>query len=1010
MSDRILLNEAERDRILAAELTGLLHDLGKLRPEFAREKLAQVGNDKYPSNTQRREFERSARISEPHGGILEPARVYPAPATEDWLARILNHAQWAKVLALPADWFPTPPVQAQGLGDPLRQHHAKDKFPQLSFLGDLYTYAADIRDSALDKGAGQTKTGKQHPERAHIADSLGRDREAYNEARLEAAWEQISELLAASLLDFDGSQSVPSLRQTHLERIAAQFRQALGETRRPTNDVTLWHHSYAAASLFKAAVAELTLRKRELGEQLQEAGESALFELDKMGLLRFRLLGIRWDWQGLTEAALQPVVWTALAERRQQAVLDLKHLLEVEQPIGNVLYEDDDGVVLAVPSLDAVTGPGLAESRRFAAELLDPLLPALEQALTPLGVGTSVHLLWSVPRLYLTDYRAVLAPNSGAAGHRLLQIGAATLADLWRKAAQDGGLVQVCPQCGLRPGRAREFALTESTLRQGETDLAATKSYCSTCTEMSSLPARRERRRKTEAWFGVQPRGWDLAKMTEARNAGGNARVALISVFIDGASVLDGQAFITQVARPFDDLSFTDAAPVPESIAAAGDWLQQLLTRLKQADFTPDKAETQVAQILAGDGFWLYVGKQGQPKDGRATGTLAERTRHVAEDFFFREAVPEGLGLVRHDGDRLALFGQRKHASPGRLTRLWDDLRELWRACMAKMGERTDNWLMPISLDARGFRAIVAAGDAQAVLTTLQDELQQRFAKLRGGLAPHISAVAFRHKFPLYVAMDALRRLEARIPEQSWQDWTVTASEMDKAEPLLQLAFATPQGSVQWPVDLSTGDPEQPDLWHPHAICTSRPAGPGRIVHFKDLQVGETIRLRPATFDFAILDGTAERYRLIYDEQGFRPHFIFGHPGRRAYLLEQLPRFFDLTETVRRAWTESQAKTLSGQMIECYETWVRDVPPALREAGREAWLAHCEAILRRYLLVEPRRRALRQGYALSDWQDLLGDIRAHLENGLFFDAMDWLSLLEKTAAPDVKSTSPTPSA
>jgi hypothetical protein len=173
-------------------------------------------------------------------------------------------------------------------------------------------------------------------------------------------------------------------------------------------------------------------------------------------------------------------------------------------------------------------------------------------------------------------------------------------------------------------------------------------------------------------------------------------------------------------------------------------------------------------------------------------------------------------------------------------------------------------------------------------------------------------------------------------------------------------------------------------LWYPHVICTSRETGPGRIIHVKDLKEGEMKELKPATFDFAVLEGTARRYQLAYDEKtGCRYHFILGESGRPPYLLEQMPEILNLVPETLKDWDATRRKGIFIQVVECYEKWLRDVPKELKEQGRQAWHTHVNAILSRYLHKDVQHKK----------EEFLG----MLDDGRFFDAFEWADFVEKSA-------------
>ena len=594
--------------------------------------------------------------------------------------------------------------------------------------------------------------------------------------------------------------------------------------------------------------------------------------------------------------------------------------------------------------------------------------------------------------MYLTDYPEVMATDwteSSSDRQRLLQVGEDELYRLWGKQTGADQQVQICPQCGLRPGQARELAINESSLNADDED--GPSSLCDHCQTLVADKAYVQRRREAQQLFGFEPATFNLQEIRNKGNRPGNARVVMLSLRVNIEAIAKGQTLLTQQARPMADLREMQTICASSAEKAGDDLENKVLKRLRQGGDKQSLCEHITAELandaclIVGDNYWLDFQEQKnnfKGNDGRVVGEPAEKALRLLDEFFLREFIPEDAGLYRHDGDKLLLFGMRKHASPGRLARTWDDLQELWRQILWDIAGDTQHWLMPLSLDAGGFRVIVAANDARNALKRIQQRVTEKLGKVRAGLDVHVSALAFREKFPLYIALDALRRMERRIAKTPPQTWKLMSSAPNRDGTLL-LNWETPQGPVEWTVSLKTGDPHQSDLWYPHAICVSRPQGPGRLVRLDQIEAGEKIRLRPSTFDFMALDGTARRYDLRYDAQGRRPHFILGESGRRPYLLEQLPELLQLA--AQTGWNPSQTKGIVGQIIECYEKWVRDVPAELRPQGREAWRGHCEAIFRRYLKDKEVRARLIELFKDEERACLL------------FDAFEWSGFIEKDA-------------
>ncbi len=103
-----------------------------------------------------------------------------------------------------------------------------------------------------------------------------------------------------------------------------------------------------------------------------------------------------------------------------------------------------------------------------------------------------------------------------------------------------------------------------------------------------------------------------------------------------------------------------------------------------------------------------------------------------------------------------------------------------------------------------------------------------------------------------------------------------------------------------------------------------------------------------------------------------------GKEGCSPLLLESFDGFSRLIDD--SGWERSKIKGLQGEMVETYEKWVRDVPVALRETGREAWHSHLRNMLLRYVKGDDglRERLFRS-----------------IIDGRFFDAVEWTTFVPK---------------
>ena len=961
------LKENEKNTILACEIAGYLHDLGKLHYGFMGDSISGCDKFEKPKGVE------SSNISNPHGAILELGRHYPSNLELENFAELnvlLNclkdNEKWASILKI-ADLCKDDTIQATGLGATIRQHHANSKFPEneLSLLGDIYSFCADIRDSALDKGSGNTETGKQVKDSAEMINSFGLHKSEYSKEILENSWKNVVSNLYKLLTDGNATNDVLITRNKVLKNLKNDFLNTLGETRRPTNDVPLQNHAYSTASFFKSAIAEGFLRQ---DFKLWQEQKSGLFDLSKLGLIRFRLLGIRWNWQQLIKGLLSPVAMISLSEIRREVIEKLQVLFEQKSVIGNLIYKDDNGALFLLPGFYE----GSSDDNKKQAEVLfkekvltDEFLAEINIIISELGTGTAYNLYWTEPTLYLTDYAEALGLKNNADSKRVLycQANENALRELWNKRNNSAkNLQHICPQCGIRPANTFEFDYNQSKVKD--------QPLCSECTLLSNDEARKNRKFIFEEQFGFKPKSLDLSNLV--KNNDNNSRVAIFSVQVNAEQIANGNALITQLARPFFDIKNKE-----DTLKAAndlGDYFDKLLKTLP----TLDKNDNSVENLL-GDEYWL------KKTDGRG------EPLEVAKNFFLRESadLPAQLKLVRHDGDRLALFAMRKHPSPARLQRLWENLYELWKEIIVELGEEFKTEIIPLSLDSSGFRFVVAANNSTTVVQRINGKLQQSLNKLKGSLAVHLSCIVTNAKFPFYLALETLNKMENRITKIHYQSWKLLNNPKKDNDGFINLTWQTSQGEVDWKIDVTTSDKNQDDIWHSYFILNKRDdkeveTGPNRLVYIKDLKANDEVLIMPSTFDFMALEGTARRHQLYYNENLRRPHWVMGEKGCTPLLLDTFNDFVKLVENA--GWNDGdtnygKAKRLMGEMVETYEKWVRDVPEFLRQKGQEAWESHLKNMLDRYC---PKVDKMAKENILSTIKD-----------GRFFDAIEWLTFIGK---------------
>lgn len=237
------INE-EQSQILAGEIGVLLHDIGKCHPDFIRKNSLEGGKG----------FD--------HGAIDRFIKHELVNLLQD---RKFNF----KIKEKPSDIYSI-----------ITEHHNNSCSNDLIKL----VQSCDRLDSADDKGVVRKK---QSINNTIISTSFGYPKEMVDLNCLKSRLNELEERLIGILKDYiAGRTSLIEFRKliTKTNNLKVTFSHALGETRIPANDVTLWDHSYSTASLFKSVLCSMVLGENPRPQKL-----------------KWRIFGVCWDGVGFIE-------------------------------------------------------------------------------------------------------------------------------------------------------------------------------------------------------------------------------------------------------------------------------------------------------------------------------------------------------------------------------------------------------------------------------------------------------------------------------------------------------------------------------------------------------------------------------------------------------------------------------------------------------------------------------------------------------------------------------------
>lgn len=431
--------------------------------------------------------------------------------------------------------------------------------------------------------------------------------------------------------------------------------QALGETRQPANDVTLWAQSHGVASLYKPVLAALAMG---LDPCPKKNGS-----LDYNNVT-WRLLGIGWNGRGFVERGRRPGDILRRQELLDEIVAEIQQRLEVTHPIGNQFYRDLNGVFF--------TFPGIEDGA--AAELVGQLAPEL----VGLVRDRSDNELWpfftlSKPRRTLTAItKEIKALGQLAAAPRVAALLSMEQAGSGRReqllvdgpilaAPRDGQ--EVCPVCQLRAKQ-----------REDET--------CKICQDRRSNRQRdwQENRQGETIW---------LDEVADA-----NGRLALVTIKFDLSRWLSGEWLTTAFSQTFDDWWSSDRMKAVledqeqrkslESITSLVAPTAEVATAILNAVVTGQVTRDQKFEASLLSTFFKDIRASHKKNAFNYIGTFLENLSGRINDDVGYRLTPSDLAT--------AVFTQ--NASPARLARIWEETETF-----------LDKWIGELATETCGVRS-----------------------------------------------------------------------------------------------------------------------------------------------------------------------------------------------------------------------------------------------------------------------------------------------------------------
>jgi len=830
MSSLLKKLEDNRTAILLAEIGAYLHDLGKAREEFV-EHYAENGGSGWDGHNFPSKLPNNLKE------LLEKIKV-----------EICNeHAS---------------------LLDFIEKHHKEKEgdgnlsdcdVPPLIRLLYAGWNGYDGMDSGLDKGSAQTK---QKKDSIFISTAFGHEptKNKMENNLIDKLGNEIINHVIEALQRYTQDSDVVRLRMDILKNTKEYYLKFLGETRRPANDVTLWDHSYSVASLYKCAIVK----------NIIDCSRASFDPLD----FRWNILSINLSVLSVLAKSIKIGDVLGYKEKIDEAFREIKTLIELTYPIGNEIYRDTTGIYFIIPDIEV--GELKEEIFKELKEEIFKKLKEIEPAfmaeimikeMQPIKVNnykfncinqTQIASYIKSQRRNLENVlkenlKRILPESRNDALKEIPYPTSNNRLPLDKFIGENWDNKEVCPICRFRP-------------------MEENSDGCEHCLK--------RRKSRAENWIENPPQTIWLDEVSDH-----NDRVALLI----GSFILDKWLDGTLVKTFAINKTPESKNPSPARIRRCWETTQEFIqTTIFEGilDKYPFGTNTPFNELRR-----KRIEITIEPSSGIPIGATLDididgvRLSPVCVDdnkgIFITETNLQILSNKGETLNEIALWMQGKNIKVKRENdNKWQ---EGYKISMAKPADdRLQDYIPYIKIYEYPdqFMALVPAYDAFDIAKKILEEYEIQFSKVRDRLPFHIGIIAFHKRTPLYVAMDAGKRLIEAFQNRATIDATIDSINEDPnprlgnyVKKLTLKCSSYSSVPIIWHISYATGDPNQQDEWHPYIRFNGNNPNRGNysfdytgngdyVVHVKELKVNDCIKIETSYFNLSFLESASDRFRI----------------------------------------------------------------------------------------------------------------------------------------------------
>lgn len=697
-------------------------------------------------------------------------------------------------------------------------------------------------------------------------------------------------------------------RKVFLQALNVTFEDALGDTRRPENEITLWDWSSIVATLYKSALAGALLKNKPEPKDL-----------------KWRLLALRMNSEQVWGNASKIPV---LLERKEWVEIGLdnvKKLLEEDYPLGNEVYRDENGSIFVVPDIPELLKIRDSRDNKNLKELISERLGYEgEIVVTP---DLDEESWWG------QDPEYMIKKNEGRTK------------DIKDKIPPIGKILSKEPYS---PADAKAVQEWWTTTKQNP-------EICTISWLRPQGPTEEGFNRKSSDYWAkkVTGRAKDWIERDKLENtiwideaADINGRICLIAGKTDLREWLKPDGYInTLLVKPpekgVDPLTKTPSfARIYRIWETSKTFWEEIGSKFSEANSV---GTVPLRMRLIAD-YKQKTGGKKRPTINSAHQVELDGVRFnvfcVKEnEFFIIENILRLAKLMGAEKEDIKDYKSastyvEKYISSKKILKIFAEEKSL---NVRQIGELSVDRVefdtsyvpaIPILTEPSTFMVVVPANKALNVANAIKDKYEHEMNKVRNRLPLTIGLVFARSHTPISSIMDAGRRMLSIAENDTWK----IIKDPNKTDGKTELTLNKNEQCIKVKVDTLMGD-KTLDVWYPYwQVVSDAPLNRKRqfighdkniYVHVCDLQTGDKVKFVPSHFDFEFLDSAARRFEVSYKD-GKRRHYEDDRKAAHPYYLEDLSDFKEIWCLLEENLKRTQIKNMVGLIETKREEWRED--------------------------------------------------------------------------------------